>query len=58
MLSVPHLAQMEADFEEMESRLMYLENLCTQCEQQRFKDFQILQLENYKKKKRYISLDI
>lgn len=43
---------MEADFEEMESRLMYLENLCVQCEQQRFKHFQVLQLENYKKKKR------
>ncbi|XP_041962406.1 dysbindin-A isoform X1 [Alosa sapidissima] len=46
------IAQMEADFEEMESRLMYLENLCAQCEQQRFKHFQNLQLENYKKKKR------
>ncbi|XP_072536467.1 dysbindin-A isoform X3 [Salminus brasiliensis] len=46
------IAQLEADFEEMESHLMYLENLCGQCEQQRFKHFQILQLENYKKKKR------
>ncbi|XP_030638107.1 dysbindin-A isoform X1 [Chanos chanos] len=45
-------AQLEADFEEMESRLMYLENLCGQCDQQRFKHFQLLQLENYKKKKR------
>ncbi|XP_051573848.1 dysbindin-A-like isoform X5 [Myxocyprinus asiaticus] len=46
------LAHLEADFEEMESRLMYLEDLCAQCEHQRFKRFQILQLENYKKKKR------
>ncbi|XP_036448376.1 dysbindin-A isoform X1 [Colossoma macropomum] len=46
------IAQLEADFEEMESHLMYLENLCGQCEQQRFKHYQILQLENYKKKKR------
>ncbi|XP_028836369.1 dysbindin-A isoform X2 [Denticeps clupeoides] len=46
------IAHLEADFEEMESRLMHLENLCGQCEQQRFKHFQILQLENYKKKKR------
>lgn len=46
------IAQLEADFEEMESRLLYLENLCGQCDQQRFKHFQILQLENYKKKKR------
>ncbi|XP_049336683.1 dysbindin-A isoform X1 [Astyanax mexicanus] len=46
------IAQLEADFEEMESHLMYLDNLCGQCEQQRFKHFQILQLENYKKKKR------
>ncbi|XP_010862938.1 dysbindin-A isoform X2 [Esox lucius] len=46
------IAQLEADFEEMESRLMYLENLCGQCEQQRFKQYQVLQLESYKKKKR------
>uniref|UniRef100_A0A3B4BVE8 Dystrobrevin binding protein 1a n=1 Tax=Pygocentrus nattereri TaxID=42514 RepID=A0A3B4BVE8_PYGNA len=31
------IAQLEADFEEMESHLMYLENLCGQCEQQRIK---------------------
>ncbi|XP_052000645.1 dysbindin-A isoform X3 [Xyrauchen texanus] len=46
------IAHLEADFEEMESRLMYLEDLCAQCEHQRFKHFQILQLESYKKKKR------
>ncbi|XP_055768310.1 dysbindin-A-like isoform X2 [Salvelinus fontinalis] len=46
------IAHLEADFEELESRLMYLDNLCGQCEQQRFRHFQVLQLENYKKKKR------
>ncbi|KAJ8004705.1 hypothetical protein DPEC_G00139080 [Dallia pectoralis] len=46
------IAQLEADFEEMESRLMYLDNLCGQCEQQRFKQYQVLQLESYKMKKR------
>ncbi|KAK2855256.1 hypothetical protein Q7C36_007125 [Tachysurus vachellii] len=46
------VAQLESSFEEMESHLEYLENLCGQCELQRFKHFQILQLENYKKKKR------
>ncbi|KAL0985491.1 hypothetical protein UPYG_G00157560 [Umbra pygmaea] len=46
------IAQMEADFEELESRLMYLESLCGQCEQHRFKQYQRLQLEYYKKKKR------
>lgn len=45
-------AQLESNFEEMEGHLMYLENLCGQCELQHFKHFQILQLENYKKKKR------
>uniref|UniRef100_A0A674BQS2 Dystrobrevin binding protein 1a n=1 Tax=Salmo trutta TaxID=8032 RepID=A0A674BQS2_SALTR len=48
------IAHLEADFEELESRLMYLDNLCGQCEQQRFRHFQVLQLENYKKKKRYV----
>ncbi|KAK3571686.1 hypothetical protein QTP86_016172 [Hemibagrus guttatus] len=46
------VAQLESNFEEMESHLVYLENLCGQCELQRFKHFQTLQLENYKKKKR------
>ncbi|XP_029927365.1 dysbindin-A-like isoform X2 [Myripristis murdjan] len=46
------IAHLEGDFEEMESRLVYLETLCCQCEQQRFKQYQINQLDNYKKKKR------
>ncbi|TTQ07457.1 Dysbindin-A [Bagarius yarrelli] len=46
------LGQLESSFQEMESNLTYLENLCGQCELKRFKHFQILQLENYKKKKR------
>ncbi|XP_059363842.1 dysbindin-A-like isoform X2 [Carassius carassius] len=46
------IAHLEADFEEMDSRLLYLEDLCAQCEHQRFKHIQILQLENHKKKKR------
>ncbi|XP_046703088.1 dysbindin-A isoform X2 [Silurus meridionalis] len=46
------VAQLESSFEETESHLTYLENLCGQCELQRFKHLQILQLENYKKKKR------
>ncbi|KAA8591977.1 hypothetical protein FQN60_017351 [Etheostoma spectabile] len=40
------------DFEEMESRLVYLETLCCQCEQQTSKQHHINQLEVYKKKKR------
>ncbi|KAL4616887.1 dysbindin isoform X2 [Arapaima gigas] len=47
------IAHLEADFEETESRLLHLENLCGQCEQQRFKEYHRMQLENYKKKKRY-----
>lgn len=46
------IAHLEADFEEMEARLIYLDDLCAQCEHQRYKHFQILQLENYKKNKR------
>ncbi|XP_018618471.1 dysbindin-A isoform X2 [Scleropages formosus] len=46
------IAHLEADFEETESRLMHLENLCGQCELQRFKEHRRMQLENYKKKKR------
>ncbi|XP_035290185.1 dysbindin-A isoform X1 [Anguilla anguilla] len=46
------IAHLEGDFEEMESRLLLLEDLCSQCEQQRMKHCQMLQLENYKKKKR------
>lgn len=50
------LAHLEGDFEEMESRLVYLEALCLQCEQQTAKQQHINQSENYKKKKRYDSL--
>ncbi|NXU51080.1 DTBP1 protein, partial [Turnix velox] len=46
------LAQLEANFEEMESHLLFLEDLCEQCELERYKCMQTLQLENYKKTKR------
>ncbi|NXO66264.1 DTBP1 protein, partial [Phainopepla nitens] len=46
------LGQLEADFEEMENHLLYLEELCEQCELERYKCMQTLQLENYKKTKR------
>lgn len=45
-------AQLEANFEEMENHLLYLEELCEQCELERYKCMQKLQLENYKKTKR------
>ncbi|NXY21972.1 DTBP1 protein, partial [Atrichornis clamosus] len=45
------LAQLEADFEEMENHLLCLEELCEQCELERYKCMQTLQLENYKKTK-------
>ncbi|XP_051263300.1 dysbindin-A isoform X1 [Dicentrarchus labrax] len=47
-----NIAHLEGDFEEMESRLVYLETLCCQCEQQTFKQHHINELEVYKKKKR------
>lgn len=47
-----NIAHLEGDFEEMESRLVYLENLCSQCEQQTLKQHHINQLEVYKKQKR------
>ncbi|XP_074540550.1 dysbindin-A-like [Halichoeres trimaculatus] len=47
-----NIALLEGDFEEMESRLVYLETLCTQCEQQTSKQHHINQLEGFKKKKR------
>ncbi|GAA6217523.1 dysbindin-A-like [Lates japonicus] len=47
-----NIAHLEGDFEEMESRLVYLETLCCECEQQTFKQHHINQLEVYKKKKR------
>uniref|UniRef100_A0A8D3D4W4 Dysbindin n=1 Tax=Scophthalmus maximus TaxID=52904 RepID=A0A8D3D4W4_SCOMX len=48
-----NIAHLEGDFEEMESRLVYLETLCCQCEQQTFKQHHINQLESYKRKKRF-----
>ncbi|NXY04583.1 DTBP1 protein, partial [Pteruthius melanotis] len=45
------LAQLEAEFEEMENHLLCLEELCEQCELNRYKCMQKLQLENYKKTK-------
>ncbi|KAM6088295.1 dysbindin-like isoform 2-T2 [Chlamydotis macqueenii] len=48
------LAQLEADFEEMENHLLCLEDLCEQCELERYKCMQTLQLENYKKTKRQL----
>ncbi|XP_067367397.1 dysbindin-A-like isoform X2 [Channa argus] len=47
-----NIAHLEGDFEEMESRLVHLETLCCQCEQQTLKQHHIDQLEVYKKKKR------
>ncbi|XP_051791470.1 dysbindin-A isoform X2 [Erpetoichthys calabaricus] len=46
------IANLEADFEEMDNRLIYLDDLCGRCELQSYKQYQILQLENYKKTKR------
>ncbi|KAM6994646.1 dysbindin-A-like [Tautogolabrus adspersus] len=47
-----NIALLEGDFEEMESRLVYLETLCAQCDQQTSKQHHISQLEVHKKKKR------
>nr|XP_046255280.1 dysbindin-A-like [Scatophagus argus] len=47
-----NIAHLEGDFEEMESRLVYLETLCFQCEQQTFRQQHLNKLEDYKKKKR------
>lgn len=47
-----NIAHLEGDFEEMESRLVYLETLCCQCEQHTFKQHHVSELEAYKKKKR------
>ncbi|XP_044282227.1 dysbindin isoform X2 [Varanus komodoensis] len=46
------LMQLEESFKEMENHLLYLEDLCGQCELERYKHMQVLQLENYKKAKR------
>lgn len=45
-------AHLEASFEEVENHLLNLEDLCGQCELERYKHMQSRQLENYKKKKR------
>ncbi|XP_041844121.1 dysbindin-A-like isoform X2 [Melanotaenia boesemani] len=47
-----NIAHLEGDFEEMESRLVYLETLCFQCDQQSVKKHHMNQLEVYKKQKR------
>ncbi|XP_054879130.1 dysbindin-A-like isoform X2 [Poeciliopsis prolifica] len=47
-----NIAQLEGEFAEMESRLLHLETLCCQCEQQTVKNHHKNQLEEYKKKKR------
>ncbi|XP_074800929.1 dysbindin isoform X3 [Natator depressus] len=47
-----NLAQLEVNFKEMENHLLLLEDLCGQCELERYKHLQTLQLENYRKTKR------
>ncbi|XP_044940981.1 dysbindin isoform X2 [Mustela lutreola] len=46
------LTHLEASFEEVENHLLNLEDLCGQCELERYKHMQSQQLENYKKNKR------
>ncbi|XP_034029829.1 dysbindin-A-like isoform X2 [Thalassophryne amazonica] len=46
------IAHLEGDFEEMASRLEYLETLCCHCEQQTLKQHHNNQLQLYKNKKR------
>ncbi|KAF4013723.1 hypothetical protein G4228_005098 [Cervus hanglu yarkandensis] len=45
------LTHLEASFEEVENHLLNLEDLCGQCELERYKHMQSQQLENYKKNK-------
>lgn len=47
-----NLTHLEASFEEVENDLLNLEDLCGQCELERYKHMQSQQLENYKKNKR------
>ncbi|XP_004693339.1 PREDICTED: dysbindin [Condylura cristata] len=47
-----NLTHLEASFEEVENHLLNLEDLCGQCELERYKHIQLQQLENYKKNKR------
>nr|XP_020025180.1 dysbindin [Castor canadensis] len=49
---VANLAHLEASFEEIENHLLYLEDLCGQCELERHRHAQSQHLENYKKSKR------
>ncbi|XP_072139736.1 dysbindin-like isoform X2 [Mobula birostris] len=46
------LAQLEEEFEDLEGHLLYLEDICEQCDIERYKQLQTLRLENYKKQKR------
>ncbi|KAM8967572.1 dysbindin [Pelodytes ibericus] len=46
------IVMLEGSFEDVEKRLSDLEELCEQCELQRYKQMQYAQLEQYKKKKR------
>ncbi|XP_066124439.1 dysbindin isoform X2 [Saccopteryx bilineata] len=46
------LTHLETSFEEVETHLLNLEDLCAQCELERYKHMQAQQLENYKKSKR------
>ncbi|XP_032503978.1 dysbindin isoform X3 [Phocoena sinus] len=46
------LTHLEASFEEVENHLLNLEDLCGQCELERYKHMQSQHLENYKKNKR------
>ncbi|XP_031759124.1 dysbindin isoform X2 [Xenopus tropicalis] len=46
------LVALEGSFEDVERHLLELEDLCEQCELQRFKHAQCMQLEQYKKSKR------
>ncbi|KAM4705334.1 dysbindin [Rhinophrynus dorsalis] len=46
------LVALETSFEHVERCLLDLEDLCEQCEMQRFKQIQYMQLESYKKSKR------
>ncbi|XP_018122033.1 dystrobrevin binding protein 1 L homeolog isoform X1 [Xenopus laevis] len=46
------LVALEGCFEDVERNLLELEDLCEQCELQRFKHVQYMQLEQYKKSKR------
>lgn len=47
-----NLMHLETSFEEVENHLLNLEDLCAQCELERYKHTQSQQLENYKKNKR------